>query len=692
MRRSVAGFLFLLSLAFPVLAEPLRITGRILSTPADARIELHREGRGYEAAVRQLEGRTEPPVATVRPRADGGFEILAPEAGFFRLVARAEGHLSQQYPLAPLVEDAEVPPVELPRAAPLKVRAVGPDGRPAPGVRLSVTSMATSSGWWSGERQGTTGEDGGLDLWRHPGEEVALAVLDPAWGFQRQAVGNTDSSEVRLTAQRRIHLVVRGEDGKPVPRALAWAGGQLPFAVADAEGRLTLVLPPGDFELSLEAPDGRRGAVRAEASRQPREPLEVRLAPPKTVPGKVLDAASGEPLAQAFVWAGVDKPVRSGADGGFRIPLWEEQTIAAAAPGYLPAALFSEDRPRTGPVALLMARAAFLAGQVVDGDGRPVAGAMLEVIPLQDRSLNWNETLGRSRADGSFRIAGLAAGQPYLLSAKREGFALAGLRAETPAAGKTSPPLRVVLSRGATLVGRLVDEEGRPVPEAEVRLYESDADGTLFFERVSFAEHGQTRSDADGRFRLPGRNAGRYDLSIRRPGFAPASVEGIEVPEGASEVDAGEVRLQTGAVLEGLVVDERGRPVPDAAIHINPSRQSGSAFHLLPTSGRSRSRPAPTAASAPRTSPRRSASRSPLRPRGIHRRACPAFPRPASSRCGSCSRPAARSRDGSSTPPASRSPERRSGSRARPTSSSSAWVPPAARNPAGGRTRRAASA
>jgi hypothetical protein len=125
MRRSLAGFLFLSSLALPALAEPLRITGRILSSPADTRIELHREGRGYDAAVRQLEGRTEPPVAWVRPLADGGFEILAPEAGFFRLVARAEGYLAQEYPLAPLVENTEVPAVELPRAG-RRVRSPGP--------------------------------------------------------------------------------------------------------------------------------------------------------------------------------------------------------------------------------------------------------------------------------------------------------------------------------------------------------------------------------------------------------------------------------------------------------------------------------------------------------------------------------------------------------------------------------------
>src|SRR6185369_5530630 len=113
MQRALGFSLFLLASAAAA-ASPLHITGRLLPpVPAQAYIEPFPLVSKYTDGVRQLAGETVPPVASAQPRPDGTFEIQAPENGLYRVRVRADGRLATEFLLIPLVEDTEIPPVEL---------------------------------------------------------------------------------------------------------------------------------------------------------------------------------------------------------------------------------------------------------------------------------------------------------------------------------------------------------------------------------------------------------------------------------------------------------------------------------------------------------------------------------------------------------------------------------------------------
>src|SRR5262249_56138598 len=88
-----------------------------------------------------------------------------------------------------------------------------------------------------------------------------------------------------------------------------------------------------------------------------------------------------------------------------------------------------------------------LTGVVVDGQGRPVSGAAVQVEarrPVLDRGISPAERhAAETGADGRFTVSGLAHGRPFLLTAEKEGFAsrtLPEVRLPLP------EPLRIALS------------------------------------------------------------------------------------------------------------------------------------------------------------------------------------------------------------------------------------------------------
>src|SRR5687767_10085634 len=130
LRRLAAPVLALL-LAAPAAAQ--KVTGQISGAPLDKiQVELTSLTPDFHQVVRRLQGEPEKPLATARPRPDGSFEIAAPEPGLYAVTVRAEGFLPWRYDLSPLVEESELPPVELLPASPVEVRVIGPDGSPVP--------------------------------------------------------------------------------------------------------------------------------------------------------------------------------------------------------------------------------------------------------------------------------------------------------------------------------------------------------------------------------------------------------------------------------------------------------------------------------------------------------------------------------------------------------------------------------
>ena len=166
-----------------------------------------------------------------------------------------------------------------------------------------------------------------------------------------------------------------------------------------------------------------------------------------------------------------------------------------------------------------------------------------------------------ARSSGADAASGPSAGE------RAGGDAESARQALDPGAGD-SP--KATLAPTAPLVsGRLVDALGRPVGDARV-LAAGGSRGWSLDSEMFLAGRGrrfETRSDAEGRFAFDDLRPGDLRLAARAAGFAPLDLEGRSLPPGGS-LDLGEIVLEPGVAVSGVVTDARGTPVAEAEIYV----------------------------------------------------------------------------------------------------------------------------
>lgn len=600
----ISRLLALVFLVFPAVAaaEPVRVSGSLVGmdrgSVAKARIELYPAWESYEEALRRLDsGKREPePLASAVADEHGRFEITAPAGGAYRLTARREGHASVEIPLLPLTEDTDLSSIPLPKATPLEARVVGPDGRSAGGIEVRITyaedrrfgprNGREDPARWRIAYSAVSGKEGKLLL---PGIDfgrLRLTVLSPGFLGQTADLGRTarqESPAVFSLKGRNVRIEVRGGEGRPVPRALVRWDGR-PLAVTGPDGRLELAAPEGDSTVTVESREGWRAQVVVPVGASGIVP--VRLKPPGKIGGKVVEADTGRPVAGALVWGGwpmAGPAVRSGEAGAFEVeaPPLPGSWVNATAVGYFPG---ERQLAAKGAATLKLEPAATLLGQVVDPEGRPVAGAWIAADPPQRRDGGSRQSTSRSQEDGGFRLQGLLYGGVYELTAVREGFARSKAPATVAPRGKPSSRVRIVLSEGHTATGRVVDAEGQPVEGAEVQLLDPKHD----------REESRATTGPDGRFDLRRLEPGRKMLRAGHPDHAPVFLPRIEIAKETPVFDLGTVTLPASGTIEGRVTDTRGRPLEGAEVRAFPAareRMPGWIFGGGERSGGVRTRP-----------------------------------------------------------------------------------------------------
>ncbi|HEV8578248.1 MAG TPA: carboxypeptidase-like regulatory domain-containing protein [Thermoanaerobaculia bacterium] len=566
-------------------AEPIRVTGRVIaieeqSGKAGALVELLPAYEDDITALRRLREGEPAPLASARTRADGSFEITAPESGGFRVSVRAEGYLPVEVPFLLLIGETELPPTPLVPGKPLEVRTVGTAGQPLAGIEVRLTDSQARwqglreedpSDWRMAERSAVSGSDGRLTLPVFGMEPSTLTAVSPAFLGQSTSSAPGSPATLRLSSREAVTIELQDKEGKPVPNGLIRWRGEAVFATGP-DGRLSIAIPSGEPPLVTGPQGWAARIVRPEGSGA--GTVAVRLQPPRRIAGRVVDLASGRPVAGALVWSGwpLLAPVaRTDGQGAFQleVPAGEDSWLQAAAAGFL-----GGDRQPAQPGGsanvLKLTPAAALSGVVVDSAGRPVAGVKLMASPSNAFMRRPDWAAGQSRNDGGFRLTGLRPGEVYELRASREGFTVTKLTARTAPAGGVSAPLCIVMKEGGIAFGRVVDEAGQPIAGAEVRL--TDTAG---------GAEPKARSDQGGRFEFHHVGAAVYDLLARARGYSFAQRSGIEIPAEETPFDLGAVTLPAGAVVEGKVTDTRGTAIEGATIGVDPSQFSATGAELM---------------------------------------------------------------------------------------------------------------
>lgn len=174
------------------------------------------------------------------------------------------------------------------------------------------------------------------------------------------------------------------------------------------------------------------------------------------------------------------------------------------------------------------------------------------------------------------------------LAAESEALASGGSPATLDASGanagaRREAPLTPVVESGAVdpgaaaprWTGRVINDLGVGVADAEVILTVPRDEDVLAMGINLGTGGGGTRAvtDADGRFSLPARDAGRYRLQVGADGYAPLDLATLDTESG--DQDLGSFQLEPGLVLSGRVVDEGGAPVVGAQVTADALRATG---------------------------------------------------------------------------------------------------------------------
>ncbi|MBL8861437.1 MAG: carboxypeptidase regulatory-like domain-containing protein [Planctomycetes bacterium] len=353
------------------------------------------------------------------------------------------------------------------------------------------------------------------------------------------------------------------------------AGGFAELGGLDAarEWRLTLEAP--GFELvgaSVVAP--KPGAVQE---------VDLGVAAASRLTGVVRDAR-GAPVPSATVQLETRRGSRprsfvdwsstsAGQDGRFEAWVGGTGTveIEARRPGFLPA--------RAGPfeategaahldLELRLEDGLAIAGFVRWPDGSPAVEAQVELRDGDDvPQASGSEQSTRTSADGAFHFGGLLEGRAYALASRVRAPGAPGAAQQTQrrwwssargAVPAGSTDVVLVLAAGGELRGRVVDDRGAPVKQANVVALPV---GELAEARRAVS--GRV-SDEGGAFELSGVGDGEWRVGATRKGTQPAAGEHVLLPRDAGR----ELRLvlPRPAVVAGQVFDADGSPAADALV------------------------------------------------------------------------------------------------------------------------------
>jgi carboxypeptidase family protein len=378
-----------------------------------------------------------------------------------------------------------------------------------------------------------------------------FALLGGAEGIDRSDAAGELGERVRgFGGWKAAHRAVTGADGAfeiPVPPDLPAFRFQVDSEFAAARDRTSW--------FSVDSSAGEQGWT-------------IELEPAGSVAGTVT-TSSGKPAAGARValvrepYGPGDRvdPLEADASGHFAfrgVPVGRF-VAGALGEGTAPAVL-ENVVVREGKATRLdfrLSAESWIAGKVVDASGAGLGEASLRAFPEPgagpDLLFSLAYGVGRSAADGTFRMRSLRAG-PHTLFVRREGMlGPKQERVDLPEAGGVEG-IDIVLARPRVLAGVVLDVERRPVAGARVSVL---PDWTARKFRASRWSTQSTTTAQDGCFRLTGVSEGPVVLDVHAEGRGQVERRGLE-----ADSQGIEILLPGPTGIAGAVRDaETGEPV-----------------------------------------------------------------------------------------------------------------------------------
>ncbi len=504
--------------------------GEVVATAALERQPIHPPGRERTAGFTLSGPGDALPRAEVG--ADGRFALalVGDWTGIFAIAPGFAPGASAPF----LLEDAgdgEIR-ITLSPGATLEGDVVDPEGRPAGGATIAVTLAAHGI----------------------PGAEV----------YAELPIVRTTQSDL----EGRFRFADMPPCYRDLSAMLGSAAGRYgsPGGLHSAATRVTLVL---EVATSADRTRDAAGGIDAESSgsAQAMHALEV-----------VVEGAGAGPVAGAEVAASAAQPLLgyssrtvatdSAGRATLEVPAGIPCRVTVSADGYR---TFSETIEPRDRIEIALEPLVAVRGRVLDGSGRPVAGARVYVesasLDYNSYSVSFEDALfssdlcAWSDREGCFllRKARSEIGPRLMVVSSRHGREVVSL------AEPLREELTVTLEPHASVAGRVVDENGAAIPGAAVYLQASV--------RNVWNTRAAVTTDGVGSFRLPLAPCEEVRLEVWAAGFGSTGSQTFRVAPGASLEDV-TVRLSAGTLLRTRLAHHDGAPAGGVGVWVTSAGPS----------------------------------------------------------------------------------------------------------------------
>ncbi|MEO8191282.1 MAG: carboxypeptidase regulatory-like domain-containing protein [Acidobacteriota bacterium] len=595
----------LLALCLAIDAAPAQagsVSGRVLDPAGKPLAGARVQWVGYrtdDQAIVDSSSATEPPaLGEIRTGADGAFRVPLdkPDVSVaLRILPAGSPALRFAGPFDS-TEDVSLDVVHTAAGVRLSGRVVDDEGKPVAGARV----RASGTDFFSEQDAVTlsetkTGPNGVFVMEDAPDGFSTIAAGAP--GFVRASLVQMDpKADVKLTLKRggTIRGIVVDPAGKPAAGAIVISDDQGAESAADGSFRL-VGLEPGVRSVQAVWKEDfavRRDNLRVRRGQEVEAPL--RLGRAASIAGIVIDESSRKPVAgarlsassggMAFARRRTERSVRADAKGKFRLNglAARPYAVTASREGYLSSSIngISASTAAPGTVSLALAKAAAVAGKVIDEKGQPVAGAAVRFgaeggirsFVRRGPAAFAGGQGASSAADGTFRLRNLAAGRNMILEAAKPGYAETRHPGVTLKTGETLVNVSLILKRGLEARGRVVNAEGKAIPGAEIRVAFREARGGGFGnvrQQIRIVGMDSSKPDAvsgpDGAFVVRGLEPGEYTAGVSRDGYARKTVPSLPVAATGENVWPA-IALANGVAISGFVRDSQGQPIAGATV------------------------------------------------------------------------------------------------------------------------------
>ncbi len=389
----------------------------------------------------------------------------------------------------------------------------------------------------------------------------SLTALAPGFLPSGRPLAHPGPPEVTLTLPRPRALEGRVTDGKGAARGASirlYSDHSAALLLSAADGTFRADnLYPGTCTVSASL--GRRSAHREIALGPGTTRVVLSLEDALLIRGRVLDEA-GAPLAGVALTATIASrrllDGHSGPDGRFALEgVPPGARVTASLPGFEPASARAGGEEELE----LVLRALTLVTGVV------LTGADLPAPDVQVVARGALRSVATSDAAGAFRVA-LHGPGPVTLMAHHSSHGAGEVSVDAPATD-----VRLRLSPLGTLRARLVDRERRPIAGGFATAWRERSEGVGRSDALS----SDSPSRDDGLLVLAGLAGGLHRARFTATGFQSLERADIAVPL-SGEIDLGEVVLEAGLEIRGLVLQHDDSPAAGAFVHARSRGGRGS--------------------------------------------------------------------------------------------------------------------